>query len=544
MNKDFSATYNHIFKQAEKFMCEMGNKDVRKTWTTPQKRTWILRIPHCPICEEKFTVETVSREHIFPLVLGGRESDDNIIPLCQPCNKNRNDLMTICIGSRSLVTLRKRWPANKTSIEEFLVWCHATISQERETVETFQHLNETFSKLRKIKNKYSSKASKPQKSLFTRGKEWFQNKRNNVSKRPVKTEKISITCIGENCAKLFKIPRGYEGGFKCPYCRLAGHYSSTKLTFESPNKMDLRTPNTTTPTLKRKNNDVKNEDKKIQKNQFDLNLWLLQNWNGLESASSTYVELKLAISAHEKMNQKRAVRMVLHKDYGLQETLPLPKIFQRLDDLYNSGKRKNDSDKKRIIQDEQKQDGQYDFVERMRYFLGEEDMSMVKLGKKIRYWQEKEGWKEFGTKVFLARCGLKTSAGLMKTIKQKMADEIEITGESSNYHIKVKKKPQPKPKEKAKQKRVEKPVEAEQLNFVEIIRTLLSDGKRRTLANLGKEISLWQKSKGFDNHNVKDFLKKCGLSRTSGLLKNIRELMADEVEITGDEPPFTIRMLK
>jgi hypothetical protein len=205
---------------------------------------------------------------------------------------------------------------------------------------------------------------------------------------------------------------------------------------------------------------------------------------------------------------------------------------------------KQKSKAKKIVEEKAVELEQYDFLERMRYFLGEEDMSMVKLGKKIRYWQEKEGWKEFGTKVFLARCGLKTSAGLMKTIKQKMADEIEITGESSNYHIKVKKKPQPKPKEKAKQKRVEKPVEAEQLNFVEIIRTLLSDGKRRTLANLGKEISLWQKSKGFDNHNVKDFLKKCGLSRTSGLLKNIRELMADEVEITGDEPPFTIRMLK
>ncbi|MEO2121567.1 MAG: hypothetical protein ABGX44_07120, partial [Candidatus Poseidoniia archaeon] len=199
---------------------------------------------------------------------------------------------------------------------------------------------------------------------------------------------------------------------------------------------------------------------------------------------------------------------------------------------------------KKIVEEKAVKPKQYDFLERMRYFLGEEEMSMVKLGSKMREWQEKEGWKEFGTKAFLARCGLKPSAGLMKTIKQKMADEIEITGQSPNYHIKVKKRPQPKPEKKVKQKSVEKPVEAEQLNFVEIIRTLLSDGKRRTLANLGKEISLWQKSKGFDNHNVKDFLKKCGLSRTSGLLKNIRELMADEVEITGDEPPFTIRMLK
>ena len=126
-------------------------KDKRKTWDTPQKKTWILRNPNCLTCGDKLTVDTITREHIFPLVLGGKESDDNIIPLCEPCNKKRNDLMTISIGSNVLATLRKRWPANRTSIEEFLVWCHATINQDKKTIEKFPHLNQTFAELRSLK---------------------------------------------------------------------------------------------------------------------------------------------------------------------------------------------------------------------------------------------------------------------------------------------------------------------------------------------------------------------------------------------------------
>lgn len=181
---------------------------------------------------------------------------------------------------------------------------------------------------------------------------------------------------------------------------------------------------------------------------------------------------------------------------------------------------------KKIVEEKAVELEQYDFIERMRYFLGDEEMSMVKLGSKMREWQEKEGWKEFGTKVFLARCGLKPSAGLMKTIKQKMADEIEITGESPNYHIKVKTK------------------QDEHFDFVEIIRTLLSSEEAMSMNMLGHDIRVWQEKQGFEDVNSKTFLVRCGLKPSAGLMNTIRELMGDEIEITGDEPPFTIRMLK
>ena len=109
--------------------------------------------PNCLTCGDKLTGDTITRAY-FSSSTGGKESDDNIIPLCEPCNKKRNDLMTISIGSNVLATLRKRWPINRTSIEEFLVWCHATINQDKKQSKV-STLNQTFAELRSIKNKYA-----------------------------------------------------------------------------------------------------------------------------------------------------------------------------------------------------------------------------------------------------------------------------------------------------------------------------------------------------------------------------------------------------
>ena len=72
-----------------------------------------------------------------------------------------------------------------------------------------------------------------------------------------------------------------------------------------------------------------------------------QNWHGLESAASSYIELKLAISANEKGRKKRAVRIVLEDDYGLSKTMALEKMYQRLDDLFNSDNKENNSTQKK-----------------------------------------------------------------------------------------------------------------------------------------------------------------------------------------------------
>ena len=97
---------------------------------------------------------------------------------------------------------------------------------------------------------------------------------------------------------------------------------------------------------------------------------------------------------------------------------------------------------------------------------------------------------------------------------------------SPNYHIKVKTK------------------QDEHFNFVEIIRTLLSNGEVTSMNMLGHDIRVWQEKQGFEDVNSKTFLVRCGLKPSAGLMNTIRELMGDEIEITGDEPPFTIRMLK
>ena len=44
MDKEISTNYGHLFKQVEKFMLSSDVKDKRKTWDTPQKKNWILKL--------------------------------------------------------------------------------------------------------------------------------------------------------------------------------------------------------------------------------------------------------------------------------------------------------------------------------------------------------------------------------------------------------------------------------------------------------------------------------------------------------------------
>ena len=570
VDKETSAAYDHLFKQAAKFMLGKEKKDERKTWSTPQKKTWILRKPHCPICEQKLTVKSVSREHIFPLVLGGRESDDNIIPLCEPCNKNRNDLMTICIGSNNLATLRKRWPANKTSIEEFLVWCHATISQDRETVEQFSHLNETFSKLRSIKNKYALKTSKPQKSLFARGKDWLQNRRKNVSKKPSKTEEVRITCIGENCKESFTMPEDYEGEIECPRCGLNGHYSSTELTFESPKVIVPSTPVPASETIVQKS-ETKKEDKKEQKSKFNLDLWLKRNWKGLESAPSTYVELKLAISAHEKMNQKRAVRMVLHEDCGLPKNLVLAKMFQRLDELSNSGKKEKVSIPKKITQPVPEQ-GKYNLIPNLNSaskglrFPKEPKDFAASLEWFVENFATFQSFKECLESLKVAGIITKSRSGTtLKPILRGFSSDgsFESISEQSlsedktivlkriledlrtrTAHVEYILDKEEFMQELGKYLHAvnEAFTEKEEWDFKSVIIQLIRDGATDS-QKLGMSIIQYQTTNNWTETGKEAFNGKSGIGKSKSYISTIREYMGDAIEIEGDGPAyrFTLR---
>tara|TARA_B100001094_G_C18190856_1_gene807117 strand:+ start:3234 stop:4964 length:1731 start_codon:yes stop_codon:yes gene_type:complete len=576
MDEKTLAQYSHLFDQVEKFMVGKEEKDLRKSWNASQKKTWILREPNCPICDQKLTVGTISREHIFPLVLGGRESDDNIIPLCDPCNKNRNTLMTECVGSNKLATLRKRWPANKTSIEEFLVWCHATISQDLEAIKQFPHLNETFSKLRTIDNKYSQKTLEPRKSFFNRGKEWLQNRRNKASKIPKKEEKVRITCIKKECGETFTIPSSYDGKFECPHCGLEGDYSLGELTFEPQTEAISITPKQLRESSSKRTEPVLKEEEP-QKDPFNLEEWLSKNWKGLDMAPSTYVELKLAISKHEKINQKRNIRLVLEEDCNLSKNLTLNKMYMRLDEIHKNGKNFNVNERKEKAQNISEH-AKYqtipnlnssskglrfpkepkDFATSLQWFIDNhnsfqtykecvDSLKQAEIITKSRVSTTLKpilrGFSSDGSFEAISEQVIKkNTAGIFKRIFEDLhtrTAHVEYITEKEEF-----------------MEEVQKYLHAASLSFslnqvkaeeewdfkaviVELIRAGASDSQK-----LGMEIIQYQIANNWVETGKQAFNQKAEISKSKSYISTIRETMDDIVEIKGDGPAYRFTLRK
>lgn len=531
MNKDISDKYGHLFKQVEMFMVGTDTKHKRKTWDTPQKKTWILRNPNCLPCGNKLTVDTVSREHIFPLVLGGKESDDNIIPICEPCNKKRNDLMAITIGSNKIEILRKRWPANRTSIEEFLVWCHATINQDIETIEKFPHLNETFAELRSIENKYATTAtSKSKNSLLTKGKNWFQRKTSNIFKKPTNDEKITITCPDQKCVEGFTIPVNYQGKFRCPHCEVVGHYPQNTKMSNSVIEIASDASTIVNQSVDKKITKSEKKEEIEQKNNFELELWLSKNWHGLESAAPSYIELKLAISADEKNKQKRAVRLVLEEDYGLSKTMALDKIYQRLEDLYNSNNIKSNSNQKKkketvtkssnLKQQKQAQQNEKKIEELKSEFIqtiiqkleSEENVTLahipVFLNSTLLPQSGFEKWTDFKKEM-----GYSNNSKLVNIIEELLGEKVEITRENTKITISLKQE-----RERLREE------------FIEVVYTKIKDVERLHINNL---FSPWNSTSWFQSgfKGWKEFKKAMGFGNSRSLTAIVEELVGEKVNI-------------
>ena len=539
MDKETSNNYGHLFKQVEKFMLGTDTKHKRKTWDAPQKKTWILRNPNCLTCGNNLTVDTITREHIFPLVLGGKESDDNIIPLCGPCNKKRNDLMTISIGSNVLATLRKRWPANRTSIEEFLVWCHVTINQDTKTIEMFPHLNQSFAEMRSIENKYTTNVtSKSRNSLLAKGRGWFQSKAINIFKKPAINEEISIKCPEQKCVKTLKIPRNYQGKFRCPKCKVVGYYPQNTKMVNS--EIEL-VPDTSTivkqPVDRKTTKSEKKKETKTEKD-FELESWLSENWHGLESAASSYIELKLAISANEKRKKKRAVRIVLEEDYGLSKTMALEKMYQRLDDLYNSNNKENNSTQKKEKETvtkssnlkEQKQTQQNknkieelksEFIQTIIQKLeSEENVTLahipVFLNSTLLPQSGFEKWTDFKKAM-----GYSNNSKLVNIIEELLAEEVEITRENAKITISLKQENLPITEQESERLRKE---------FIEVVYTKIKDVERLHINNL---FSPWNSTTWFESgfKGWKEFKKAMGYGSNKTLTAIVEELVGEKVNI-------------
>jgi hypothetical protein len=254
----------------------------RKNWTEDQRKKWSLRHRSCPICGDAWTKNNpMTKEHIHPLVLGGFERDENIIPLCDKCNKARNDVMIAVLGSSDIRSIKKRMPAIKVPIQEFVVWCHATISKDMSALSQSKELCEAFSEKRKIPNPFlphESPTTEPQKDSF------FER-----MKRPFRSilQKAKSSPKNESKNKSVEFNQADDKDH-----RKEIHSKSSKQTI---------------------GDEVKIDDPK-----FDLDNWLLENWEGFVSFGSLTQAL-IAFDKEHRGKKKRTARRILEEDFGLEK---------------------------------------------------------------------------------------------------------------------------------------------------------------------------------------------------------------------------------
>ena len=266
MDDNIKEKYRHQIQESEIFLASSSRAAARKQWSPLQQNKWLMRQELCPTCDMKLNSQNLTKEHIHPLCIGGAERDDNVIAMCHDCNEARNNTMTAVLGGNNPKSLRDRWPANRSSVEEFVVWCHATVYGDFETVRKLQHIEETFMRWRGLKSsKFLTKRisnKEPQESKFksflSKTKSMFSNTKSVFSKP---SSKVKIDC--ENCGETLQLPKGYTGRFKCPSC---GHIAgdNPKVNHE-PKSTQERNPKKVLSKAKLKPKTATSNDKSVVK---------------------------------------------------------------------------------------------------------------------------------------------------------------------------------------------------------------------------------------------------------------------------------------
>ena len=275
---EYSQPIQHTFDYLE----GKRNRSPRRGWTDDQRKKWKLRYRSCPICEEIWTKDNpITKEHIHPLVLGGFERDENIIPLCAKCNSARNEVMIAVLGACDINSIKKRMPAIKVPIQQFVIWCHATISNDMFALSQSMELCEAFSKTRKIPNPFlphEAPTIEPQKDSF------FER-----MKRPFRS-----------ILRKVKSPPNDESKNKSVGLNQADDKDHTKEIQSKSSKQTIC------------------DEVKIDEPKFDLDKWLLENWEGFVSFGSLTQAL-IAFDKEHRGKKKRTARRILQEDFGLEK---------------------------------------------------------------------------------------------------------------------------------------------------------------------------------------------------------------------------------
>ena len=397
----------------------------RKQWTPEQREKWTLRHKNCPICQEKWTkVNPMTKEHIHPLVLGGYERDENIIPLCKKCNWARNEVMSAVLGTDKIKSIRNRMPLIKRAVQEFVIWSHASINSDEEALRQCQDLCEAFAKKRKIENPYNNSKSQPlrnnKKSLLARIKQPF----NYLLEKLSNPNELEIPVEGHQAEPKNTLAE------EAPENTLAPKKSRRPKQESEPNAPDWSELDTSN-----KDDLEKLLISLIGENSVNVaalghRIISYQKNNGLQDTGSKFLlkefgltgrlnqvitrEFSEKISAEAsafRTDPKTGVKIISSFKYSVKPTT-------RPDFL------SNDVD-------------QVKFINAIEELLsGDDEISVMVLGNRIRKMQEVNGWEELGTRSFLQYHGFSRNFGLLNSLKLCFGNLIEIEGNINSLRIK------------------------------------------------------------------------------------------------------------
>ena len=295
----------------ENYILKKRKKAARKSWKPEQREKWILRNPKCPMCNQSYNDSNpITKEHIHPIFLGGYERDSNIIPLCEGCNRARDRVMKKILGTKDgtpdmiyIANIRERWPAIKPVLNYFIVWCHASIYDDYDSMEQVKDLNDAFSLERQIHFPLISKRRR-NNTFLAKIKDFFNfSSRNNI-------------ILDHNLQP--EIPKDIP---KVVQSKVEGKVETEKVEIKKVQKNEIK------EIVIKKPNVI-----------FNLNDWIIKNWKD----KSDYSALRSDISEHEiKNGGNRMIRIILKDDFEIPKRWNLDKISSHFIELKNKTKSPN-----------------------------------------------------------------------------------------------------------------------------------------------------------------------------------------------------------
>ena len=429
MEKKILKKYKAVTKRVETFFKTDNEMQIRKVWNHHQKEIWINRVNKCPTCDVKLTKKNCTKEHIHPLVLGGAESDENITPMCEDCNKARNSVMTEYLGSTSHKKLRSKWPENQEKINHFVIWCYVSLGSHDENRHFFTDLEQSFAKKRGIAfNEGSVKIKNQPKRWYSGLLGIGQSLFSKADEEKEEIDKLEYKCLELSCQRTIYLPKNFQdiqrGGrqLRCPHCKTIVGQSEIKKSANKKAKTESES------------SDVSIDQSPVTK--FNLEEWLMKNWQGPESSKEIYVKLKIAISEHEKaMVEPRNIRQVMHEDLGLSKNSSIEQITSKLESLYREIESKPESVP---ISIEQNPINEVEVQNSVREFIlsqldESEWLSAAHLGNRItEYWKRNE---YSNAQDFKSALGFEKDTKTMKIVTSLCGNFISVKEETNGAVI-------------------------------------------------------------------------------------------------------------